>query len=341
MAYVPGQEEEEDERLAERGKGALLTPSAANGQGATDGKPTGSGFVNLRRYLDVNGAKGNDMAKGLMKEGNAELEAVGSKADEFMALGSQLGKDVNFKQLNTALDRVGKAKYGDEIDDETKAFVDAGGKVDKYNGASAKDVDERLQAFRNAQDAAKAKGIFFEDSAQGKDMRAGKLRETFNKDGRYTTGEGSLDNFLASGSEMGGRFGMRKSDFDHAGDTVASQYVNDKMAGRYKDTIADREGQRDTYTERFGQLRDLLGVKLAAHRPSTTSNPNVGVPAPSANNPTAPIPTGAGNAPNPSVVGGPITTGGGGESPIEALINGVPTSTNELKNRVKIKAPKW
>lgn len=269
MAYVLDQDEENRRSQEEQGQaasssapglmgGAQAQGNAQASNGTTDGKPTGSGFVNLQKYLGVNKDSANRMAGQVLEQGKEEEGKLSTAQDSFRGIQTGYGVD-DYSKDRLNFTEKDLEKPWTQIEDSSKNFL-KGQNAKGYTGHTVDVVKNREDSLINAKDTLAEKNKLFADGPEGASQRANYLKSQFNKDGRYTAGEGAFDSFLTGASDkaQAGEFTNRAKSIDgkvsEAG-TLAS------TAQGIKDTIKANRGEVDAYNTKFQALRGLLGQR--------------------------------------------------------------------------------
>lgn len=284
MAYINGIDEEDQRNkpgnLASVAPG-VLTGTKANGNGAVDGKPTGSGFVNLQKYLGVNSDKANGLTESIANQGNPEIGQVHTSVGALNSLtpGAPIKKDL--AGLTALESQLNTAEYADDVTPETQNFFNTNSAPKTYTGATADDVDKATAAAKAANEALTEKSKLFADSPDGIAQRANFLKGQYNKNGQYTSGENSFDNFLSGASDKAnaGAFSDRAKEVKNILD-VSNQNLDPARIDGLKSDIATNQADVSSYNEKFSRLKTLLGIKLANQRPEPPKPVAAPVPPP-------------------------------------------------------------
>src|SRR5574343_549478 len=273
MAYINGSLDEEDDRKKQtslaNGSPGLLSGTQANGNGAVDGKPTGSGFVNLQKYLGVNQDKANGMAADIASQGSNELGNVGSSTGNFNSMNAGQGVSRQDQAgLNSLESTLNGVTYADQVSKETQDFLSNPNVPKSYSGNSSAQVDSALDNVNSSINKASDKAKLFADGLDGSNQRANYLKEKYNKNGNYTSGEGGFDSFLTGASDkaQSGIFSDRSKQFSGAIDNAKKNISGDRVDG-LKSNITNNQSDIGSYNEKFGRLKALMNSKLGNLRP--------------------------------------------------------------------------
>lgn len=197
MAYITDLEEEKEKQKdgAQSTSGVVdstATGGAATGKGpVVDTKaPTSSGFVNLQQYLDANKGAGAKMASESTKELSESADTYKKDADaavqSFQKDSSAAAGDDDAAKLSSRLATDASGAYSDAA-----AFLGS-----SYGGPQAGTAAAELGASKEPIQGNLNK---VDDTYYQKDL----LRQTYGKDGHYTSGFGALDSFLMNGEQSG------------------------------------------------------------------------------------------------------------------------------------------
>jgi hypothetical protein len=277
MAFVPGQDEEEEQGLAVQGQeplnlgaqaglmgGGAGTDRSPTGNGAVDGKPTKSGFTNLQKYLAVNSEKANNMAGQVLGEGQKAEDDLKKETTSFgsMNVGSSGISQADQDDLTYARNNVNTMPTYDYVSDRAKDILE-GGSTRQYSGLNESDVDSAASKVMGARDVVKDKTRLFADDPNGVSQRANYIKSKYNADGRYSAGEGSFDSFLSSSSELGTDkdkgFTARGKSLEGAAKDADTRLGTD--SAKYKSTIAGNKKAVEDYNRIFTGLSGYLAEK--------------------------------------------------------------------------------
>lgn len=260
MAFLQYYPDEEDKNQ-NAGSGVIAgNPNQANQSSGS--QTTGSGFVNLQRYLDANKGQAGGLADVVVGGGDEKIDTFKKDANKIA------------EEAKNAYSSAARSGEADQItqgltSDPVSAVNNAKGYLDStYDAKDAKSYYEPL-AQRKSEIGNRLENIDDRYTQQAL------LKREFNKDGNYTSGFGALDTFLlgadptsrqriqsaqARTSELAPAYETAQGAIDQAYQTGSSDFTSNQ--DRIRKTAGDQYRQRsrsyETEAEKAARERNRV-----------------------------------------------------------------------------------
>jgi hypothetical protein len=255
-------DEEENKKQQTSLQGGVIGAGAPVGPNDSAAKTTG--WTSLQKYLEANKGAGGKMADESLAGTQAEVGNTQNAINSWADAASKRANDSTLKDEWSSKIKTGSV---DDIAKIDQNAFDAWKNLGNYWGAQDATADSGYDDVFKASQATQDK-IKNANTWQGQQQL---MKDTYGKSGRYTSGMGTLDTFVARGdaqdkfdafknsnANFGDNLKNATTNLNTAKNTGAANYKNvmDAIAARIQSIQADQSARADAANQEANRLAD-------------------------------------------------------------------------------------